>query len=307
MTRIVHGMALHTGLSVRLARRNSSRAIIMLHGVGDADLSQADFAAAMQWLARHFRVLSLSTLLRHLQRGLKPAPEGEVALTFDDGLRNHAELAYPVLRALRLPATFFVCPGLIEAGRWLWNHEARSRLRRLPPDELVELASDLQTAPKIEAIIAWMKTLPLEQRQRAEQRIREATPHFQPTQQERAAYDLMGWNDLRGLEPKLITIGSHTVSHPILSTLEDVEIRHELIHSRVWLEKELAGRVVDLFCYPNGSQDARVRGLAAQTYRAAVSTVEGRVDVDVDWHAIPRVPVAAELPLMAWRMHRPGA
>jgi peptidoglycan/xylan/chitin deacetylase (PgdA/CDA1 family) len=162
-------------------------------------------------------------------------------------------------------------------------------------------------SPNTEAIIAWMKSLPLEQRHHAEQSIRDATMDFQPTNQERTAYDLLGWDDLRRLDPALITIGSHTVSHPILSTLDDAQINHELIRSRAWLEDALGGRTVDLFCYPNGSQDARVRSLAAQTYRAAVSTEEGHADSEVDWHAIPRVPVAARLSLMAWRMHRPAA
>jgi peptidoglycan/xylan/chitin deacetylase (PgdA/CDA1 family) len=36
--------------------------------------------------------------------------DGELALTFDDGLRNQFELAYPALRRLGTPATFFVCP-----------------------------------------------------------------------------------------------------------------------------------------------------------------------------------------------------
>ena len=300
-------IAMGTGLSARLARRGQARSVIMLHGVGDADLPTSDFDQAMRWLAAEFRVLSLDELLRRLHAGLAPDPRGEVALTFDDGLRNHVEQAYPVLQKLGLPATFFVCPGLIESRSWLWNHEARARMRRLGANQLLALTQTLQPdGPGIEGIVAWMKSLSLEQRLAAEGRIREATPDFVPTASERQAYDLLGWDDLKRLDPTLITIGSHTVDHPILSTLDDHQVAFELGRSRGWLEEAL-GRPIDLFCYPNGSQDARVRRMATQTYRAAVSTTEGRVLPGVDWHDIPRIPVSARLPLFAWRMHRPWA
>ena len=307
LSRGVQQVAFQTGLSAHLARRDRVRAVVMLHGVGGTDLPKPDFERAMRWLAAEFQVLGLNELLSRIDEGRVPEPRGEVALTFDDGLRNHVDQAYPVLRELGLPATFFVCPGLIESGRWLWNHVIRARLRRVSDAQLSALAQTLRTtSPGIEGIVAWMKTLALEQRHAAEARIREVTADFVPTAEEREAYDPLEWDDLRRLDPSLITVGSHTVEHPILSTLEDEQIEFELRRSRAWLEEAL-GRPVDLFCYPNGSQDMRVRHMAAQTYRAAVSTVEGRVTPHLDWHAIPRVPIAAHLPLFAWRMHRPGA
>jgi len=64
---------------------------------------------------------------------------------------------------------------------------------------------------------------------------------------------------------------------------------------------------VDIFCYPNGSNDARVRQVAQSLYRAALTTEEGVVTANVDPMAIPRIPATAHLPLLAWRMHRPWA
>jgi peptidoglycan/xylan/chitin deacetylase (PgdA/CDA1 family) len=96
------------------------------------------------------------------------------------------------------------------------------------------------------------------------------------------------------------------MSHPILPTLDDASLRWELHESRALLEARLR-RTVDLFCYPNGSSDARVRAVARRTYRAAVTTQEGHVLAGVDPIAIPRIPVSSHLPLLAWRMLRPTA
>ncbi len=304
----VQNIALASGASVWLAHRQASRRIVMLHSVGGLKLPVAEFKQAMVWLKQHFRIVALDDMVRDITAGQPPAFENELAITFDDGLRNQAQLAYPILQALDIPATIFVCPGLIEQRQWQWNHEARARLSRLTPEQCFAWThAHGAPAGQTDQIIDGLKLLPLRQRLALEDSLRQATPDFEPTREERGAYDPMSWDDLATLDPNLVTIGSHTMSHPILSTLSEEQIQHELQASRVMLESRLA-RPVDLFCYPNGSHDPRVRRIAAQVYRAAVSTDEGLVPRPVaDAYAIPRIPIAAHLPLLAWRMHRPTA
>ncbi|MHB1669306.1 polysaccharide deacetylase family protein [Thiomonas sp.] len=300
-------VALASGVSSWLARRQLSRRILMLHGVGGPKLPVADFKRAMVWLAQNFRIVPLDAMVNDIAIAKPVARDAELAITFDDGLRNQGRLAYPILQALGIPAAIFLCPGLIDNKQWQWNHEARARLNRLSPAQRNEWAR-AQQAPSahIEALIAWLKQQPLQPRLRIEASLRDATPGFAPTAEEHAAYDPMDWDEVAALDPRLITIGSHTVTHPILSTLDEAGIQQELQASRLMLEARLA-RPVELFCYPNGSHDERVRRIATQVYRAAVTTEEGLVTEPVDIYAMPRIPVAAQLPLLAWRMHRPWA
>ena len=300
-------LSLHAGVSVRRARQLQRRAIVMLHGVGDAEFPAGDFLRAMQWLGRHFDVVSLPAMLGDIRRGRAPSARGEVALTFDDGLRNNVDVAYPVLRSLGLPATFFVCPGLIDDGAWIWTHAVRARLANVSASVREDLRATLD-APHgdIEPLVGWMKTLRPAARRAAEDAVRDATPRFTPTDAQRRAYDLADWNALRTLDPTLVTLGSHTLRHPILPTLDEAAIREELVLSRRRLE-QATGREAALMCYPNGSLDARVRALAAETYGAALTCGERHVDHGVDLLAIPRIPVAARLSLLAWRLHRPQA
>src|SRR3954463_9409854 len=150
----------------------------MYHGTPRAD------AAA---LARQLRLVSLAfpaVPLEELASGRKAA-RPRVALTFDDGLRNNVEIAYPILRELGLTATFFVCPGLIGRGEWLWNHEARERLKTLSQPALAELAGFVGGPAEVEAFVEWMKTLKISARRRVEEAIREATPAFTPSREQR--------------------------------------------------------------------------------------------------------------------------
>jgi len=158
----------------------------------------------------------------------------------------------------------------------------------------------------VEALVEQMKTLPLARRLAQEQRLRELTPDHAITEEARQRFEPMTWSDVERLDPSLITIGSHTMSHPILPTLDDATLARELADSRTVLERRLA-RPVELFCYPNGANDARVRAAVARVYRGAVTTEHGFPRPGADPHRLPRVHVTPNLALLAWRMHRPGA
>ena len=303
-------VALSSGMSHWLAHRRPVRRILMLHGVGNAHMTAGDFHRVMSWLQQRYDIIALDAMIRDILSGT-PAPAGagrsQLAITFDDGLRNQCHIARPVLEQLGIPATIFVCPGLVETGQWMWNHDARARLNRLQPGAFREWAQAVGApSQQTEGAIAWMKTLALPDRLRVQAQLRDCTAHFVPTQQEHDAYDLMDWDEVRACDRGLMAIGSHTMTHPILPTLTVPEIQQELQDSRDVLEHQLS-RTVDVFCFPNGSTDARVRQIARSIYRAALTTEEGMVTSTVDPIAIPRIPITSHLPLLAWRMHRPWA
>ena len=301
-----HAISFRSGLSSVIARHQGCGRILMYHGV--APQGAQALAEQLRYLVRHFKVVSLETMLDRLTNGGFP-PANEVVLTFDDGLRNNLTVIYPILRELQVPATMFVCPALVESGEWLWNHEMRCRLQTLATPDLAELRMKL-LAPgtSVDAIIEWMKTLRLQQRRMAQATIQQATADFQPTAAQHEAFDIMDWDELRSLDRNLIAVGSHTLSHPILTTLSADEIESEILESRRCLEQQLQ-RKVDFFCYPNGAYDKRAYQSVQKTYRAAVTTESGVINGSqgLDLHRLPRIPSAESAALTAWRLHRPEA
>jgi len=291
-----------------MAKRQACARILMYHGT-TSDGAPA-IAAQLRYLARNFKIVSFPAMVDRLARHGAAAPN-EIVLTFDDGLRNNFTVVYPLLRELQAPATFFVCPELVESGRWLWNHELRCRLQSLDAETLAGVRSKLLAAnASVEGMIEWIKTLKPPQRRWAEEMVRQATPDFQPTPAQSEACDMMNWNDLAALDPALVTLGSHTLTHPILTTLTVEEIDRELRESRRILEQKLA-REIPFFCYPNGSYDERVYQAVKNNYSAAVTTEIGvlsrKIAAELDLHRLPRIPSAENPALTAWRLHRPEA
>jgi peptidoglycan/xylan/chitin deacetylase (PgdA/CDA1 family) len=302
----LHGAAYSFGLSLLLTQLRPAMRIVMFHGVGGYHYSGTTFRAQMTWLRQHLRVVSLEAMITRMDEAGAELRR-DTALTFDDGLRNNFTVAYPILKELGLPATFFVCPGLIDSRTWLWNHEARQRLLRLDEARLLELSARLGCGPSsVEGVVDWMKSLPLERRRAAEDHVRMATQDFNPTEDERRHFDPMRWDDILALDPSVITIGSHTRTHPILTTLDADQLQDEVVQSRVQLEGRL-GRAVRLFCYPNGDADLRVMEPVKRTYEAAVTTRSGLLRCGEDRYALPRIPTGPNMHLFTWRMHRPTA
>jgi len=304
--RVAHWVSWRSGRSVRRIRTPGTARVLMLHAVGPGALAPEALDRHLAWFRRHFEVVPLGAIVEALDSG-RSLDGAEVALTFDDGLRCHAEVAAPLLASHDAPATFFVCPGLVESGAWLWNQEARARLVSLGAAARWRWAQDAGMEPAVEGVepaIAWLKSLAPATREAALSALREATPAFRPAASEESTRAPMSLAALRALDPARITIGSHTLHHPILPTLDDATLEREVGESRRRLEAWL-GRPVEWFCYPNGAHDARVRACVARHHPAAVSTEPGVVRAGTDAMRIPRIGVEASVATSAWRMHRP--
>ena len=273
----------------------------MFHGVGDTNLPVASFEDILDMLATSFRFGSVEALLANRRGHNRPM----VYLTFDDGLRNNYTHAYPVLRERSIPAMFYVCPALIEAGAWLWTHEMRERLRTLGERQLAELSrAVLEVKLGREQIIDVMKGLGMDARRRVEERIRLATPGFIPDSAQRQAFDLMSWDELRQLDPGVITIGSHSMTHAMLDSVTPEEAEYEVVTSRKVLETKLDREVVH-FCYPAGQVGPVAEALVRRTYRTATLTARGSAPREmIDPYRLPRLSGTACRDLTVWALVR---
>jgi len=260
----------------------------------------AQLRLQLRYLRRVFTFVPLPTIVASLGESKRPGQPRQAAIIFDDGLRSNVEVAYPVLRSLGIPATFFVCPGLIEARKWLWTHETRRRLDFAGPHLRSELAAELKAPAGVEGFVQWMKQKGLAERARVEAKLRQATACFVPNESDREAFDLAQWPELRALEPSIITIGSHSMTHPILPRLSEPAIEAELRDSRRMLEAKLH-RPVDLFSYPNGDLDWRTLAGVRRHYRAAIAHNSG---MPLDPHMIPSVHLPDGVLRLAWWVNR---
>ena len=275
--------------------------VFLCHGTPQRSAGRLELQ--LRFLRRSFAIVPFETIAASATDTGRPGQARRAAIIFDDGVRNNITVAYPILRALGVPATFFVCPGLIEERRWIWTREARRRLQFAAPQLRADLARALGAPPDIEPFILWMKRLQLADRANVEAALRHATRTFTPTDADREAFDLADWNELRTLDPAIVTIGSHSMTHPILPTLSDAAIEVELRESRRTLEAKL-DRAAEFFSYPDSGVDWRVLAAARRHYRGAVAHSSG---MPLDTHLVPSIHLPANVLRLALDLHLPAS
>ena len=282
-----------TGM-LALAERRMSRGLtaLMYHRVLPDDeangyplsslaMPRSAFQGQVAWLAEHARVLPLGPAFEELAAGR--AADGDkplVALTFDDGYRDNVEIAAPILEDAGLRGTFYITAGIVADDEMMWFDRAAMMWVGGQPAVLADLvaANSSQQPPELATIFDWMATLKaLAPAERAA-----VVAAYEPSDADRARFRMMTPADVRTLNEKGHEIGSHTITHPLLSALSEAEIDRELSASKLELQ-DWIGADVPGFCYPNGDHDERVVETAKATgYRYACSVAPGRNDSGID-------------------------
>src|SRR5215813_12901363 len=162
--------------AIRTLQRLRADFILTFHLVPPED--RAVFEEVIHFLAQNFRLVSMDELLARSLSETADQRESVVALTFDDGLKNHAEVAYEVLVRTRVPATYYVCAELVGRPDSIWTWETHCRLERLSNSLQSRFFNIAGVSGELQSIVNWMKTIPVERRQEIETEIRKYTSDF---------------------------------------------------------------------------------------------------------------------------------
>jgi len=243
-------------------------------------------------LGRWFRVLPLLEAVARLRNGTLPVRAA--CVTFDDGYADNVSVALPILEKRGVPATFFLTTAYINGGR-MWNDTVIETVRRAPGTTLDARPVGLETLDiatldlrrrVIDKLLAALKYLPMEERQRRASELSAASVCELPSGL------MMTTEGVLQLHKRGMEIGAHTVSHPILAKLEPERARAEIGDSKSRIEA-ITGAPVTLFAYPNGKPGidygrehvSMVRELG---FEAAVSTAWGVSHTASDLFQLPR-------------------
>ncbi len=308
-----------------LARwRNSGRlAILMFHGVEGVPLSPpCDYVndavtlrRELSYLRRHFHVLPLQEALERLRDGT--LPRRAAAVTFDDGTRNLAIHAGPVLRDLRLPAAVFVATGPMGTAEALWPDRLwiAFAATTLPEIDLAEvglgqrsLRNPAARNETRDAVVQHLKQLPdAERLGRVDSLVAALGAEPDATG---GPFEMLSWDEARALAADgLVSLYPHTVTHPILARCTDEKVEYEISESCRAVERETGGAPT-VFAYPNGGEgdfDDRAKAtLVRNGIPWALSTTLGFADRTSDPLALPRIGIGPSPSLALFKLKVSG-
>jgi peptidoglycan/xylan/chitin deacetylase (PgdA/CDA1 family) len=211
----------------------------------------AQFDRQLRWLKTYFNVLPLQEAVRRLREG--SLTSRVAAITFDDGYADNYTCALPVLQRHGLHATFFIATGYLDGGV-MWNDALSHCIlsTQCPSVDAsalgfgqVLLGIGSERHAVLERLNLAIKYLPFAERASAVERICHACSATPPT-------DLMMTSaQLRALHAAGMSIGGHTIWHPILARCSDELAWQEISEGAEWL-KNLLGERITMFAFPNG-------------------------------------------------------
>ena len=237
-------------------------------------ITPRSFADFLAFATRQFHVVSLA----ELARAEMPSPQPLCAITFDDGWEDNHRHAFPVLKKAGVPATIFLCTGLIGTTgsipeEALWRIHRAASVGGREAEFGQALAASLPGAPSdLDYNLAQrlIKRLPINQK---EALLAGLSARFGA--QGLARPSLMDWQQVAEMAAAGIAFGSHTVRHTILSVEDEPTARRELTDSLAELQRRVPQEDYSL-AYPNGGFNERVMQIAAETgYLCACTTQEG--------------------------------
>ena len=294
---------------LRLAALNAlGRPLILLyHRVARADfdpwalcVSPRHFEQHLQVLKQRKVVLSLDELVDGMRAGR--APRHAVAITFDDGYADNLHCARPILEAYDLPATFFLTMANITHQREYWW------------DELGRIVVETPTLPAEVTLVLegrrkrWRVPSGRDARTEVYRMLWTRLRVLGYEERERCLDELAAWAGLdralrdthRPLRPDEViefresgrmSIGAHTLTHPVLSELPAERQEEEICGSRAELET-LLGRRVMTFSYPYGAYGPGTAEIVRRAgFTCACTTAPGGLQRTPDLYRLPRFVV----------------
>jgi len=203
----------------------------------------------------------------------------QTVITFDDGWRDNYTTAFPIIQAVALPVTIFVCPALLGQEQPFWPERAVGLLKTMRNDQAPD-----DFSPVIERLKRCTET----QRARFFRRVSLNNPPATGADVDRT----LSWSEVLEMNLGGVRFGSHTNTHPILTAISPEMARYELRQSQTALESAL-DKPCRYFAYPNGDcSDVTRQIVSGAGFTRAVTTAHGAWTTSSDCLAVPRMNVS---------------
>jgi peptidoglycan/xylan/chitin deacetylase (PgdA/CDA1 family) len=261
-------------------------------------ISGDEFESHLAYLVKNNNVLTLDELIGAFNAG-DNLPPNPTVITIDDGYHDAYEIAFPLLQKYKMPATLYAITDFLDGKTWVWTDLMRFLLLESeavffsyehPNGEVVEAEFEddlhkLEVAGKVNSILKKLS----EKEKRF--RLVEIAESLEVKIPDVPAEDFapVTWEQAKEMDRHGVRIESHTVTHPILPNINQIQLEFELLQSKKRLA-EVLEREVEHFCYPNGSLNETVRQATERAgYKSAVTTSYGFNNGGTDHFLLNRI------------------
>ncbi|MES2847983.1 MAG: polysaccharide deacetylase family protein [Bacteroidota bacterium] len=194
--------------------------------------SKEFFEACIAWLSKNgFNFISVNYLEKIINNEV-PFPKGAVIITLDDGWQSNLDNIVPVADKYKVPVEIFVSTEVVEKGNgYWWSYILEARKIGLS-SEPIEFFKTIDNEDRIKILEETKAKIQLKREALTIEQVKEISTN------------------------NFVSIGSHSVSHPILPRCTNEESNYEIRRSKEVLE-EWTNKEIKHFAFPNGDYSNR--------------------------------------------------
>ncbi|HTA82885.1 MAG TPA: polysaccharide deacetylase family protein [Bacteroidia bacterium] len=261
------------------------------------------FEKCVRYISDNFIVKSVEELMAMQLKEISHATKPFACITFDDGFKDNIKYALPVLEKYKCPASFYIVTDCIDSGMPTWPHLVQNLFVNTNKYTLkieakyVEGGINEKFSSEKERISygdVFLRRLLSMPSAAAAELFNRAKEYFGDVRMPENL--MMTWDEVKQLFTAGYVIGSHTMSHPVLSLLEDDDkVREEFSRSGEHIKK-VCGKFPETIAYPLGIANERIMKLAKECGYKYGLTVEQRsyIPGTDGIMAIPRIDMFAD-------------
>jgi poly-beta-1,6-N-acetyl-D-glucosamine N-deacetylase len=190
------------------------------------------FEACISWLSKNgFHFISVHDL-ELIINNEKPFPKGSVIITLDDGWQSNLDNIVPVADKYKVPVEIFVSTEVVEKGNGYWWSYIQEARKIGLSKEPVEFFKTIDNEDRVKILEETKAKIQLKREALSIEQVKEISTS------------------------RYVSIGSHSVSHPILPRCSNEQSKYEILHSKEILE-EWTNKEIKHFAFPNGDYSNR--------------------------------------------------
>lgn len=219
-----------------------------------------------------------------------------INITFDDGFEDIYNNAYPILKKYNIPFTIYLSTDFVDRKPLIWWLVLERIV--LTKENVVLSSGVIYTCPDIiskRSVFKQLCDLIYNEPDNPADTFRRLFSNYVSYFEEKTANTLTWEQILEMCDSGFCTIGSHTVTHPVLTRQQENEVRREIEESKRIIEKKLQQEVLH-FSYPYSFWNEQVQNIVLESgYKTAAMGYGGSCRYNKDnVYKLPRVYLVEE-------------
>ena len=244
--------------------------IFLFHGVIDKNpfkirnytkkhLSKKEFIKVLNDLSKRGNCMSLDQVRYNIENKID-FEDYSYSITFDDGFYNNYKIAAPILKKKELYATFYLTTSFIEKNETSWIDKIEHMIEKVKTKKIINVFNkkfkiDNSKRMKINFLnsIRYLSKKNNTDFNKLVLDIKKQLGfNYKLNNLNNILDKKMNWKQVRKLNQcKYFTVGGHTVNHPILSFLSNMEAKKEIFNSINTIKKNTKIKIKH-YSYPEG-------------------------------------------------------